>query len=153
MSLQPFFRNPSMPHHSRCCHLDAKHFTEEFVHVNRYSGDIYPLSRRAANICFSEFQPTTCFLKDCNGCYENECITAMGNSFAASARLAEKGKIGIPSSPGRGRPIRWFWHSQIADRLQDNSFGKARGRRLSCNTPTTDDPVRKNYLGAYELLR
>jgi hypothetical protein len=34
-------------------------------------------------------------------------------------------------------------------RLQDNSFGKARGRRLYCNTPTTDNAVQKNYLEVY----
>jgi hypothetical protein len=34
-------------------------------------------------------------------------------------------------------------------RLQDNVSGKARGRRLYCNTPTTDNADQKHYLEAY----
>jgi hypothetical protein len=34
-------------------------------------------------------------------------------------------------------------------RLQDNVFGKARRRKLYCNTATTDNAVQKHYLKVY----
>jgi hypothetical protein len=34
-------------------------------------------------------------------------------------------------------------------RLYDKDFGKARGRRLYCNTPTTDNAVQNLYRKAY----
>ena len=37
-------------------------------------------------------------------------------------------------------------------RLYDKGFGKARGRRLYCNTPTTDYAVQNRYLKAYRIL-
>jgi hypothetical protein len=38
-------------------------------------------------------------------------------------------------------------------RLYDNGFGKARGRRLYCNTPTTDNAAQNLYLKAYIKLK
>jgi hypothetical protein len=34
-------------------------------------------------------------------------------------------------------------------RLYDKDFGKARGRRLQCKPPTTDNPVQNRYRKAY----